>query len=315
VGAGDPDPHQGKIEDGYIYGRGSCDQRAGMASMVYAGKLIHELGMYDDFTLWMVGSVQKEDCDGLAWLHILKEDGIRPDCVLITEPTNLRIHRGQRGRMEVEVRLRGKSCDSGLPERGDNPIAKMAHLLHEVEQLNQRLKHDAFLGKGSIAVTGIRSESPSQCTVPGACAIHLDRRLTAGESRESALAEIRALPGAENAEVSICHYGRPSYTGLRYSADKYFPAWTLAEKHPLTQAAIATYEALFELPPVVGKWSGSTNGVGTMGLGVPTIGFGPGEEESAHTGNERVAIRHLVKAAQFYASFPLTYVETTRRRS
>ena len=74
-------------------------------------------------------------------------------------------------------------------------------------------------------------------------------------------------------------------------------------------------EALFELPPVVGKWSGSTNGVGTMGLGVPTIGFGPGEEESAHTGNERVAIRHLVKAAQFYASFPLTYVETTRRRS
>jgi putative selenium metabolism hydrolase len=319
VGVGDPkewawDPYKGKVEDGYIYGRGACDQRAGMASMVYAGKLIHELGMEDDFTLWVVGSVQEEDCDGLPWLYILKEDGIRADCVVITEPSSLRIYRGHRGRMEMEVHLRGKSCHASAPERGDNPIYKMTRLVQEVEKLNQRLRHDPFLGKGSIAVTEIRSLSPSLCAVPGACSIHLDRRLTAGETKDSALAEVKALPGAEGAEVEILHYEVPSYTGLRYPMEKYYPTWVLSESHPLAQSAIATYEALFELPPMVDKWTFSTNGVATMGLmGVPTIGFGPGEEEVAHSVGERVAIRHLVKAAQFYAAFPMMYVETVRK--
>ena len=166
VGIGDPkewswDPYQGKIEDGYIYGRGACDQRAGMASMVYAGKLIKEMDLAGDYTLWVVGSVQEEDCDGLPWLYILKEDGIRPDCVVITEPSSLRIYRGHRGRMEIEVHLRGTSCHASAPERGDNPIYAMSRLVAEVEKLNTRLKLDSFLGRGSIAVTQIRSLSPS----------------------------------------------------------------------------------------------------------------------------------------------------------
>jgi len=201
VGVGDPkewawDPYQGKVEDGYVYGRGAGDQRAGMASMVYAAKIIKDLGLLGDYTLWMVGSVQEEDCDGLAWVYILKEDGIRPDCVLVTEPTGLRIYRGQRGRMEIEVHLRGRSCHASAPERGDNPIYKMSRLVEEVEKLNTRLRDDPFLGKGTIAVTEIRSLSPSLCAVPGACSIHLDRRLTAGETKESAVAEVKALAGA-----------------------------------------------------------------------------------------------------------------------
>ena len=320
VGVGDPkewawDPYQGKVENGYVYGRGSCDQRAGMASMVYAGKLIKELGMHGDYTLWVVGSVQEEDCDGLCWLYILKEDGIRPDCVVITEPSKLGIYRGHRGRMEIEVRLRGKSCHASAPERGDNPIYKMSRLVLEVEKLNTRLRHDPFLGKGTIAVTEIRSLSPSLCAVPGACSIHLDRRLTAGETKASAVAEVRALPGAEDAEIEILNYDVPSYTGLRYPMEKYYPTWLLAESHPLTRAAIDTYETLWELPPVVDKWTFSTNGVGSMGLmGVPTIGFGPGEEEVAHSVAERVPIEHLVKAAQFYAAFPLIFTNTLQKR-
>jgi putative selenium metabolism hydrolase len=130
VGVGDPkewswDPYQGKVEDGYIFGRGACDQRGGMASMVYAGKIIKELDLAGDYTLWVVGSVQEEDCDGLSWLYILNEDGIKPDCVVITEPSKLGIYRGHRGRMEIEVHLRGRSCHASAPERGDNPIYKM----------------------------------------------------------------------------------------------------------------------------------------------------------------------------------------------
>jgi len=313
VGVGDPkewswDPYQGKVEDGYIYGRGSSDQRAGMASMVYAAKLIKDLNLAGDYTLWVVGSVLEEDCDGLCWLYILKEDGIRPDCVVITEPTQLRIYRGHRGRMEIEVHLRGRSCHASAPERGDNPIYKMSRLVQEVEKLNLRLRHDPFLGSGTIAVTQVRSLSPSLCAVPGACSIHLDRRLTAGETKQSAVAEVKALAGAEDAEVEILNYDAPSYTGLRYPMEKYYPTWVLEESHPLARAAIRTYETLWSKAPVVDKWTFSTNGVGSMGLmGVPTIGFGPGEEDVAHSVLERVPIRHLVEAAQFYAAFPLVF--------
>ena len=180
VGVGDPkewswDPYKGKVEDGFIYGRGASDQRAGMASMVYAGKMIKDLELEGDYTLWIVGSVQEEDCDGLSWVYILNEDGIRPECVVLTEPTNLRVYRGHRGRMEIEVHMRGRSCHASAPERGDNPIYKVAPLIAQIEELNTRLRDDAFLGKGTIAVTEIRSMSPSLCAVPGACSIHLDR--------------------------------------------------------------------------------------------------------------------------------------------
>ncbi len=316
VGVGDIrewsfDPFQGKVEDGFIYGRGACDQRAGMASMVYAGKIIQELNLLGDYTLYIAGTVQEEDCDGLSWLYILKEDKIKADCVVLTEPTNLRVHRGHRGRVEIEVHLRGRSCHASAPERGDNAIYKMTKLIAEVEKLNERLAGDRFLGKGTIAVTEVRSVSPSLCAVPSACTIHLDRRLTVGETRESAVAQVKALAGAQDAEVEILRYDRPSYTGLSYPMEKYYPTWSLAEDHALVRAGVATYESLFDGRPVVDKWTFSTNGVGSMGImGVPTIGFGPGDETVAHSTSERVAIRHLIDAMAFYAAFPLVYLDT-----
>ena len=318
VGVGDPrewawDPYRGKVEDGYVYGRGACDQRAGMASLVYAAKLIQELGLLGDYTLYVVGSVQEEDCDGLAWVYILKEDGIRADCVILTEPTNLRVCRGHRGRMEIEVHYRGRSCHASAPERGDNPLYRMAPLIGQIEQLNTRLREDPFLGKGTITVTEVRSISPSLCAVPAACSLHLDRRLTAGETLESALDEVKSLAGARDAEVELLRYRQPSYTGLSYPMEKYYPTWALEENHPLVQAAVNAYAALYGRPAEIGKWTFSTNGAGSMGImGVPTIGFGPGEEEVAHSVGERVPIRHLVEAAQFYAAFPLAYLDTLR---
>lgn len=320
VGVGDLkewkwDPYKGKVEDGFIYGRGSCDQRAGMASMVYGGKLIKDLGLEGDYTYYAVGTVQEEDSDGLPWIYILRESGIKPDCVVLTEPTNLNVYRGHRGRMEIEVHIRGRSCHAAAPERGDNPIYKMTGLVREVEQLNSRLKNDAFLGKATVAVTEIRSVGPSQCAVPASCTIHLDRRLTAGETKESAIAEVKALPSALNAEVEVLTYAVPSYTGLVYPMEKYYPTWVLEESHPVVEAATEAYQQLHGKKPVVDKWTFSTNGVGSMGTcGVPSIGFGPGDETCAHTVNERVAIEHLVEAARFYAAFPTVYCQTIEER-
>jgi putative selenium metabolism hydrolase len=320
VGVGDRkewkwDPYKGKVEDGFIYGRGACDQRAGMVSMVYAGKAIKELGLEGDYTFYAVGTVQEEDCDGLAWIYILREGKIKPECVVVTEPTDLHVYRGHRGRMEIEVHLRGVSCHASAPERGDNPVYKMTKLVQEIEQLNTRLKDDAFLGKGTIAVTDIRAKTPSLCAVPSSCTIHLDRRLTAGETKESAVAEVKALPGAKGAEVEILTYEVPSYTGLKYGMEKYYPTWVLEESHPAVQGAVEAYKALHGKMPVVDKWVFSTNGVGTMGTcGVPTVGFGPGDEVCAHTVNERMAISHLLEAAKFYAAFPLAYCATVEKQ-
>jgi putative selenium metabolism hydrolase len=321
VGIGNPkewkwDPYQGKVENGYVYGRGACDQRAGMACMVYAAKLIKELDLLGDYTLWVVGSVQEEDCDGLSWLYILREDAIKPELVVITEPSSLQVYRGHRGRMEIEVHLHGRSCHASAPERGDNPIYKMNALVREIEDLNTRLKDDPFLGKGTVAVTEIRSLSPSLCAVPSSCSIHLDRRLTAGETRESAVAEIRALPSARDAEIEILQYAQPSYTGLVYPMEKYYPTWVLEADHPAVKAAVETFDRVNGVPPVVDKWTFSTNGVGSMGIcGVPTMGFGPGDEVDAHSVGERVSIEHLVKAVQLYALFPLSYVHTVNQRA
>jgi acetylornithine deacetylase/succinyl-diaminopimelate desuccinylase-like protein len=113
--------------------------------------------------------------------------------------------------------------------------------------------------------------------------------------------------------VEVLTYSTPSYTGLSYPMQKYYPTWVLAEDDPLVQAAVRTYESFNDHPPVVDKWVFSTNGVGSMGImGVPTVGFGPGEEDVAHSVVERVPIRHLVEAAKFYAAFPLTYLSDSQ---
>ncbi len=315
----DIDPFEGKLEEGVIYGRGACDQLSGMVSMVYGGKLIKELDLEDDYTLYVFGTVQEEDCDGLCWQYIINEDNIRPDCVVITEPTNLNLYRGHRGRMEIGIRTFGKSCHGSAPHRGINPVYMMSKIVNEIEIVNQNLKEDDFLGKGTVTVSYIDCSTPSLCAVPSECYIHLDRRLTRGETKESALKEIEEAverAGIKNARVKIevPRYDTPSYTGLKYPTQKYYPVWTLPEKHQLCRAAVNTYEDIFEKEPVVDKWTFSTNGVSTMGMfNIPTIGFGPAHEIYAHTVNEQVPVEHLVKAAAWYAKFPKDYVRLTRK--
>ncbi len=309
------DPFEGKFEDNIIFGRGASDQLAGMASMVYAGKIIKDLGLENDYTLYVVGSVQEEDCDGLCWQYILSETDIQPDCVVITEPTNLNIYRGQRGRMEFGIHVRGVSCHGSAPERGENAIYRISRIALEIEKLNDRLKSDPFLGKGTVTVSYGECQTPSLCAVPDGAYIHLDRRLTAGETKQSALAEVedavkKSGVDPDVVKIEILQYERPSYTGFTYPTEKYYPVWVLPEESPLCQKAVTTYRELFSQEPFVDKWTFSTNGIATMGIHeVPTIGFGPANEIYAHTINEQVPVDHLVKAAAWYALFPMIYTE------
>ncbi len=307
------DPFEGKLEDGIIFGRGAADQEGALPGMVYGAKIIKDLGLEDDYTLYVVGTVQEEDCDGLCWQYIINEDHIRPECVIITDSTDCQVRRGHRGRMEIGVTTTGVSCHASAPERGDNGIYKMTRIIQEIEQLNTRLRDHAFLGKGTIAVTYIDCQTPSFNAIPDRCYIHLDRRLTAGETKESAVEEVKEAirrAGAE-AEVTVPRYSTPSYKGLVYETEKYFPTWMVEEDHPAVQSAVNTYEEMFdERVERVGNWVFSTNGVSVAGMfDIPCVGFGPGKEKHAHSVDDQVEVKQLVKSAAFYAAFPIMYVQ------
>jgi putative selenium metabolism hydrolase len=299
-------PFSGRIADGFVYGRGAVDQKGGAAAMVTAGRILAELGLKNDWTVLFTGTVMEEDCDGLCWKYIIEEEKIRPELVIITEPTALGIYRGQRGRMEMRVSFKGLSAHGSAPERGKNAIYMGARACLEIEKLNESLKQDDFLGKGSITVSEFVSGSPSLCAVADFARIHLDRRLTAGESKESALAEIGELARELAAVPEVLQYLEKSYTGREYGMEKYYPTWVLAAGHPAVGRAENVFRSLFAKEPRVDKWTFSTNAVTINGIyGIPTIGFGPGDEVMAHAPDEKIPIDDLVKASAFYTLYAL----------
>lgn len=304
------DPLSGEIADGRIYGRGAVDQKGGLTAMLASFRILKELGADLPFTLFYVGTVQEEVCEGLCWRYIINEEKIVPDMVILTEPTGCGICRGQRGRMEMELLIEGFSSHGSMPELGKNAIYKIAPMLTAIEKLNATLPVDPFLGKGSIAVTRVRSEAPSLNAVPDMAAIYVDRRLTGGETPEDAKNELTGLEEISSVmrnhgRLIVPAYEEPSWRGTTYPALKTFPAWTLKESHHLIEYAGRCHSRLFDTNPEIGKWNFSTNGVVTKGIyDIPTFGCGPGDERMAHAPNESVAVDDIIRCAEFYAYFP-----------
>ncbi len=341
------DPYEGFESETEIGGRGTSDQMGGIVSSVYGAKIMKDLGLLSDqYTVLVTGTVQEEDCDGLCWQYIINEDGVRPEFVVSTEPTDGGIYRGQRGRMEIRVDVKGVSCHGSAPERGDNAIYKMADILQDVRALNEndttgeikglvkmldkeynpQWQEANFLGRGTITASEIFFTSPSRCAVADSCSVSLDRRMTAGETWESCLDEIRALPNVKkygnDVTVSMYEYARPSYKGLVYPIECYFPTWVIPEDHDVTKALEEAYKNLYgetrsgsketdemrKARPLTDKWTFSTNGVSIMGRNqIPCIGFGPGAEAQAHAPNEKTWKEDLVKCAAVYAALPTIY--------
>jgi putative selenium metabolism hydrolase len=310
VGIGDRsawphDPFAGKVDNGIVFGRGASDNKGALAAQVYAGKLIAERGLDGaDVTVYVVGTVMEEDCDGLALGYLIESLG-GVDAVVLGECTNLAVYRGHRGRMEIKVTTKGLSAHASAPERGANAVTAMAPIVSEIDALNGRLASDDFLGRGSIAVSKIECETASLNAIPDSCSIYLDRRLTEGETRDSAVAQVEDVARGAEATVEVLEYAEPSFTGLVLPTDKYYPTWVLDPSHALVRAGVAAAEAALDHTPAVGKWTFSTNGVSSAGrLGIPTIGFGPSEEKWAHTVLDQCPVEDLVAAMAFYAALP-----------
>jgi putative selenium metabolism hydrolase len=292
------DPYRGKYTNGVVYGRGACDDKASVVSMLYGGRLIKELGLEGDYTLYFSASVAEEIHEGLALDHIIEvKRRIRPDYVLIGEPSNLNIGYGHKGRIGVKIATQGKACHAATPAKGKNAVYSMAPLITKIEKLNKRLKAKEPLGKGMIALSRIETENTSLNTIPDDCTIYLDRRMTLGETKKQVIGELKSLISGSKAKLEVlkCANGR----------EKYYPAWILNKKHPFILAGLETYQALFHREPIVETWPFCTNGSYTMGIrGIPTMGFGPGDAKYAHAIDERVEVKDLLKAVSFYALFP-----------
>jgi putative selenium metabolism hydrolase len=161
-----------------------------------------------------------------------------------------------------------------------------------------------------VAISKIESTSPSLNAVADSCTIYLDRRVIPSDTHESTMAELSELPSfkAAEAQVEVLQYEGTSYTGKVYGQEKYFPAWIIDEEHPLVEASIAAATLSLQREPVVSRWIFSTNGVATMGTyGIPSIGFGPGDEEHAHTPQDQVRVSDLTAAIAFYALLPIVW--------
>ena len=362
------DPYEGYETDELIYGRGGSDQEGGMASATYAAKMMKDLGLIPEgYKIMVVGSVQEEDCDGMCWQYIVNKyfDGPEDarekiEFVISTEPTDGGIYRGHRGRMEIRVDVHGVSCHGSAPDRGDNAIYKMADIIADVRALNnngcdestdikglvkmldpkynpEHFEDARFLGRGTCTVSQIFYTSPSRCAVADSCAISIDRRMTAGETWDSCLQEIRDLPSVkkygDDVKVSMYMYDRPSWTGEVYETECYFPTWINKESAAHVQALVDAHHALWGDErigyadadqardamhlrtgrPLTDKWTFSTNGVAIQGrYGIPCVGFGPGAESQAHAPNEITWKGDLVTCAALYAAVPGLYREENK---
>ncbi|HEC83289.1 MAG TPA: YgeY family selenium metabolism-linked hydrolase [Firmicutes bacterium] len=313
VGIGDKDswlddPFSGIVSNGRVYGRGACDDKGSVASMIAAVRILTMLSATLPFSLFVVFTVQEEDCEGLALESFPRSLGQEPDCVVIGEPSDLAVMRGHRGRAEIEVVTRGKACHGSMPHLGENAIYKMAPIVTSVEWLQSKFREDPFLGRGTAAVTAIECNSASRNTIPDVCRIYIDRRTVPGDTPESVVREIEEIGRTNRAEASLTIYEAASYTGQATRRQRFFPAWVTSEQDKSVQAACQTFEMLFGTYPVVSKWDFSTDGNYSKGVaGIPTVGFGPGDPKLAHMANETIPIDDLWKAAAFYAVFPFVY--------
>jgi putative selenium metabolism hydrolase len=317
VGVGDPaewdwDPFKGKVEDGRLYARGACDEKGSTPGMIYGLAMARDLGLLDGYTAYYFGNME-EWCDGIAPNAFVEADPkVLPDFVVIGEPTKMQVYRGHKGRIELKITAHGQSAHAASHYLGDNAVYKMMAVITDIRELDRRFRlglgAHPVQGHPSVAVTDVVARTASINAVPDQFTIFLDRRLTLSETREEVIAQIKGLiPDYLQDEIHVeeLFYDEPSYTGFVFPVSKFYPPWLLEDTHPLAQAGQVTIEALWGEKRNLGTWDFSTNGTYWAGkAGIPSIGFGPGDEKTAHMRDENVPLDEVVAATEFYALLP-----------
>ncbi|MCS6907760.1 MAG: YgeY family selenium metabolism-linked hydrolase [Anaerolineales bacterium] len=302
-------PLEGQVVGETLYGLGASDCKGGVAAIVYGLAILGHLNLRPPCTVVAMGATLEEEAEGFALRSLVERDGLRPDAVLIAEASDLTLRIGHRGRCEIRITTKGRAAHASVPEQGENAILKMIPVIERVEAMGQNLPSDPLLGQGTQVITQIRSPNTPN-SVPEWCEITIDRRLVAGETVEGLFRQYEEALAPLGAKVSLPVQPVRTHTGLRLDDLAFFPGWTIEESHPLVQAGRRTYELLWGRAAPVRIWRFSTDGTYSAGrAGIPTLGFGPQEEQYVHTPEDQVNLRKVKEAALFYALFPFVYAE------
>ncbi|MGC8781200.1 MAG: YgeY family selenium metabolism-linked hydrolase, partial [Anaerolineae bacterium] len=312
-------PLEPVVEGNTMFGLGASDCKAGVAAIVYGAAILAALRdeceqarhLLDEVSVVVMGATLEEDAEGFALRALVERDGLRPEIVLLAEATDLTLRRGQRGRCEVRVRTEGRAAHASQPHLGENAILKMMPVVAALEAMNADLPVDPVFGRGTQVVTLIEGPHTPN-SVPSWCEVTVDRRLVPGETAASVLAGIRAVVEPLGATARIPIQPVVTHTGLRLDGPAFYPGWLLEEDHLLLAAGKATGRQLWGTEPAVGVWRFSTDGAYSAGAaGIPTLGFGPQEEQYVHTPLDQVDLIKLRRAAAWYGLFPFIYHNLT----
>ena len=296
----DVPPFSADIVDGRLYGRGSVDMKSGAAASIYAGAIAKNSGLDSSKTVYVSCSVFEEDCDGENLKHIFKERDFMPNCIIICEPSGNKISLGHKGKAQISVKTHGISAHGSAPEKGMNAIYEMAEIIQRVEKVNAELmKKDS--PKGTLVMSRISSTGASLNAVPSECEVYLDRRMVPGETEDAVKEEMDRIINGKNATWEIGTLYRKSWTGMDIIYQPFHQAWEIDLNHELTRACIAAYRENFGSDPAEYEfWDFSTNAVTPVSMGIPAIGFGPGEYKLAHMDNEHCKVNQIIDACGFY---------------
>jgi len=294
-----------------IYGRGTMDMKGPLAAAIHGIATL--VGSLPAGRVAVSATVAEELVEGPATIHVAER--VAPDFVIICEATSLKLARGQRGRAEILVETFGRPTHSSRPELGVNAAEAMVDIVTALRDFTP--PHHNVLGRGILVLTDIKSEPyPGLSVVPDSCMATFDRRTLPGETEKEVLEPIKAAIAATlgdrdaSGRASIAEDDFACYTGHRLVAPNFAPAWFFNENEPIVvTAAVALRDV--GISSELSSYAFCTNGSGTAGrLGIPTIGFGPGNEELAHRIDEYIAVEELKRAAEGYAAIARALVET-----
>jgi putative selenium metabolism hydrolase len=284
----------GELRDGKLYGRGSVDMKGPLAALVHGAAAAAPRGR-----VVVSASIAEEMIEGYATVAVARR--VRPEVAVICEPSHRSVVVGQRGRAELIVEVRGRPSHSSRPDLGVNAVEAMADVLLAARELE--LPRHSALGAAILVVTDVISRPfPALSVLPDGCTATFDRRTLPGESEDDVLAQLRgvaeaaAAPHGATVEVTIGLDRFDAYTGTPVEAPNFAPAWYTGADARVARAALA---AVGGEP---GHWLFCTNGSGTAALGIPTIGFGPGDETLAHRVDEHIELAELQAGARDYAA-------------
>ena len=296
-------PFKAVKKDGKIYGRGTVDDKGPFVATLYAGKAVKELGLGDNYSVYILGSIVEEDCEGLALGAFLEENNIVPDYVVIAESSELEICRGHRGRAQVTATFEGKSVHASRHSEGINPLELAMPFMEGLQKLDHDFPEVSPLGSADVVAVDVRCVSNSLSSTPNSATVYMDRRTNTGDTKESIIAELKALPNGDKCSLEYMVWEEKGYNGRDLKGEEFFPAWALEEDHPFIRAGAAAYRKFKGADPVITTWGFCTNGNYTMGKkGYPTLGFGPGEMGLCHVADEHIVVDDLLTAVGVYAS-------------